>query len=1364
MAWFWRRIECHRLDIDSSIRHLWGPKVKLVGSNAIDWNPSVSIPGFSPESIFFGQGNAAQAMQIAAGSAGAVPTRTQLKSLYSDRKGKLPISLMLAVEHGNQISIFGPDPDAETLTLRAGNAINFLNAVLAEPEESLSYQRAISIRRSLQTTDISGFTNNGLFASHYIKTSAPSHPSWSKCLEDSKSLIDLRHMKLIEGLGFEVSSTPANTHVLRAKGQDKRVVAVLLDRTESFDGKSPRFQASPVEWGLNIASTQGAPWLIAMRDSQIRLYPAKDGVGVGQKSQVETYFEIDLLTIDEEKAALLPLIFSAEALSENGTADELLRESQKFAAALGTRLRERVYESIVPPLATEIANQLRNKGHELDTAGLQLAYGLTLRVLFRLLFQAYAEDRGLLPAGRNERFDKNSLKDRAKDLIKHGKDFEFGDASSIWFDHMQIWDAIDQGSPEMQIPAYNGGLFGTDEKLHPEGFLIRSLSVPDRVMGPALRALVIDDNTEDGVPGMVDFRSLSVREFGTIYEGLLESSLSVASQDLTVDKKGAWVPAQKGEEVLAKSGQVYFHSASGERKATGSYYTPSFVVDHLIERSVEPALKNHLAKVKEKLVAGDQAAAYELFFDFRVADLAMGSGHFLVAAIDKIETVMRAFLLEPGNEIEGVEAELKRLEEAAKNALGVDEAAYAEIERASLIRRQIARRCIYGLDINPLAVELSRLAIWIHTFVPGLPMSSLDHGLVCGNSLTGVGSIQEAMNAILPGRQGAREGTLVADPLEFVIEDALIEAKKLLSDAANADEATKAEVANAKQAFAEAKQLSERVQSLFNLAVANRNGVLSLGDAITEEELLRHLSDSGLDAFIALMNPAHLPYLFPEVFLRQRPGFDALVGNPPFKEVVTEELEFWNIRFPGMKGLSNADQQKAKDSYRSLYPTMFLDFQNEQKFSKVFRRALHSGPYPGMGIGDADLYKAFAWRFYQLCRSQGSIGLVLPHSIWNTKGSSEWRRAVLNKMELEVTLVSNANAWVFENVNVGYKFSFVSGELVEKPKRLSVKGFHTNHNDYRLGFTNTKYIDPNLVLQADEYAALPSISSERELKVWAQLLTFPALGDGRVDGSRLDVKCAPATEIHASLDREVFTGDSSDHPVYNHLNVGRYQFDESAGVFNYANFDSYVSSEEIKSLALVSKASSALSLYGRRRLEELGHPLRHPRIIFRDVVHASNQRKVWAALAPASTLLTNKAPYLVFGQDTSPQAQAYLLSILNCGAVDWYTNLRFGLNLNYFIFYSIPVPLFISSQRQLRMAELASQLALKEKGDFGVWRNFGATIENPEERGSAMAEIDYLSCLEFGLTLDDTKLIFDSGNKERSSLEQILEFGNLEED
>lgn len=618
------------------------------------------------------------------------------------------------------------------------------------------------------------------------------------------------------------------------------------------------------------------------------------------------------------------------------------------------------------------------------------------------------------------------------------------------------------------------------------------------------------------------------------------------------------------------------------------------------------------------------------------------------------------------------------------------------------------------------------------------------------------------MSAILPARKGAREGTLVADPLEFLIEDALSEARELLLNAANADEATKAEVANSKQVSAKARKLSEKVKSIFDLAVANRNGVLSLGDSIVEKELLRHLVDSGFDEFINLMNPAHLPYLFPEVFLRSRPGFDALVGNPPFKEVITEELEFWNTRFPGMKGLSNTEQQKAKEKYRTLYPSLFLDFQNEQKFSKAFRLSLHSGPYPGMGVGDADLYKAFAWRFIQLCRSQGAIGLVLPHSIWNTKGSTEWRQTVLRELELEVTLVINSNVWVFENVNAGYKFSFVSAQKTEKPKKLSIKGFYSSLGDYSLGLAETGFIDPKLVLQADEYAALPSISSGLELKVWAQLLSFPSLGDGRLPGSRKDVRCAPATEIHASLDRAVFTGDSDDYPVYNHLNVGRYQFEKAVGVFNYTKFEDYVSELERKGTSLVSKTSSALSLYGRQRIEEQGHPLRHPRIVFRDVVHASNQRKVWAALSPASTLLTNKAPYLVFGQDIPLEAQAFLLSLLNSGAVDWYTSLRFGLNLNFFIFYTIPVPTFNSTERQLRLAELAARLALTQEGEFGNWRNFGLPIKDPDERATAMAEIDYLSCLEFGLDVEAAKVIFDSGNQQRSSLEQILAFGSLE--
>ncbi len=111
---------------------------------------------------------------------------------------------------------------------------------------------------------------------------------------------------------------------------------------------------------------------------------------------------------------------------------------------------------------------------------------------------------------------------------------------------------------------------------------------------------------------------------------------------------------------------------------------------------------------------------------------------------------MAAFLAE--NPIPGVTNELRHLEQAARDAVGPDA---LDPEPSSLLRRQIARRCIYGLDINPIAVELARVSIWIHTFVRGLPMSSLDHNLVCANSLTGIGTVDEALDVLVPGRDGA---------------------------------------------------------------------------------------------------------------------------------------------------------------------------------------------------------------------------------------------------------------------------------------------------------------------------------------------------------------------------------------------------------------------------------------------------------------------------------------------------------------------------------------------------------------------------------------------------------------------------------
>ena len=795
----------------------------LKGTSIVDWKVNNPPTNCTPKWVFIGRDeDKIGPIQIALALFTGTPSKDALKTLHTLRKGKSNIQLVVGGVSGESIWIFGPDEKTQVVDLPLEQGLRQLQSALDESNSLNAYTRLGQFRRSLDTTSLVGVTNSGLFASYHIRENVPKRGDWKASCEKARPWLSLRADNLIKALGFQSEKTAGNALVLSSSTSKSKAIAILLDDSEQFDSSSPRHTGiSPVAFGLNVATRQGVNWLFMLRKDQIRIYPAKDGVGVGQKGQVETYLEIDLAAIDTERAGLLALIFSAEALDPNGTTNELLDGSSKFASQLGLRLRERIYEHVVPQLSKSVAEQIRDQGTKLDSDGLTLAYRLTLRILFRLLFQAYAEDRGLLPAGRNEGYDANSLKTIAKRIIDTPVE-KFGKSKTLWLDLVQVWNAIDEGNETWSVPAYNGGLFGTDPELHPEGAKIEKLSIQDDILGPILQHLLIDIS-EDHVPGPVDFRSLSVREFGTIYEGLLESSLSVATENLTVDSTGVWAPAAKGDDPLAKAGDVYFHSASGERKATGSYFTPAVVVDHLIDKSLSPALDAHLAKIKKHILAGDQAAATKDFFDFRVADLAMGSGHFLVAAVDRIEAKMRTFLAEKDTQVPGVTAQLHRLAEAAKSALGKDESAIGEIEPAALLRRQIARRCIYGLDINPLAVELARLALWIHTFVPGLPMSNLNHGLVCGNSLTGIGTIEEALSVLSPDTTAVlgKKGTGIA--VSFFADgfrDSLVRSKELLIEVANSDEASKSQVTKSLESLNNAKKAAEPALHIFNCATA----------------------------------------------------------------------------------------------------------------------------------------------------------------------------------------------------------------------------------------------------------------------------------------------------------------------------------------------------------------------------------------------------------------------------------------------------------------------------------------------------------------------------------------------------------------
>ncbi|HEY3548412.1 MAG TPA: hypothetical protein VGK17_20250, partial [Propionicimonas sp.] len=941
--------------------------------------------------------------------------------------------------------------------------------------------------------------------------------------------------------------------------------------------------------------------------------------------------------LDDEHAGYLELAFGARALAPGGSVDEILDASRDYAVSLGERLRDRVYDTVVPALSTAIARALAADG-PLAEGRLVLAHRLTLRILFRLLFQAYAEDTRLLPLHRNERYTRASLKELARDLAEHPAAPNDPRSTSLWGGLAQVWRVIDTGDEAWGVPAYNGGLFGSDPDLHPDGAVLAHLVLHNDAVGPALAGLLVDVGA-DGDRGPVDFRSLDVRDFGTIYEGLLESGLSLAGENLTVDATGAWRPARAGEQVDASAGEPYFHTKSGDRKATGSYFTKPFAVEHLLERALDPALDAHLAKVADVIGRGDQVGAARLFFDFRVADLAMGSGHFIVATIGHIEAKFGAFL--ERNAIPGVERELLELRDAALAALqrvGVEE---PEIDRSALLGRQIARRCVYGLDINDIAVELARLAVWVRTFVPGLPMSSLDHQLVCGNSLTGIGTVDEAVQALDPeGSAGVLTFSGVA------IRTALDQARVVLEDAAALKESTFEEARAAQEAARRALAVAEPARLLFDAAIAVRLGLIPPPVDFAADGISRSAATPEVQGALASLSPVHFPIRFPEVFLREPSGFDVVVGNPPWEKVKVEADKWWGGRLPGLFGLPVGARDSAIERAKQDRPDLATQFSAAIERNDRLRDVMRLGPYPGLGKGDLDLYQAFAWRNWDLVRTSGRIGIVAPRSLVSEAGAEQWRHHVFDEGEFaDVTLLLNSGRWAFD-MEARYTIALIAlVRLGHSGQVVTLRGPFASLGEFEAG-------------SASEPAHFPAA----EFRTWGTGESFPALatpGDGdaylamrlhpRLDVHSAEWRVRAHREFDATLDKPFFNLDSVPAgwwPLYKGESFDLWQPDR--GIY-YGGVDPAVVVPELTQRRLRSAklARSAFAEFPRDLIADPGTlPIHSPRIAFRMVTRSTDTRTVRCALVPPRVALTHGAPYLLFPVGTERDV-AYLLGVLS---------------------------------------------------------------------------------------------------------------------
>jgi hypothetical protein len=1037
------------------------------------WATSAGMPGsITPGQLFLQAAD--YGLEVAAATADRRPTAADMRKAWRARHRGRPSPVLLAVGypagHATRVAVCGPAGDEPPVyfDLEPSRVERLAAAALAEPSRHAAQRCLLRMLPEVEA-ELPGLFNSGLLALQELRRGVPARPDWTDAASRGRPALGLRGRRLVEALGYSVDQLSVNTSVLKA-GEDRRAVAVFLDEGETFDAPALRFDGvSPVSHALAVADREHLSWVVLTRASEIRLYTARPDTGVGRKGRAETYIEANLALLPDELAGYLHLLFSADALADGGTLEEVLNQSADFAADLATRLRERVYQQAVPALARAVAGRLDPDPDE-DT--LAHAYEQALTILFRLLFVAYGEDKDLLPYRTNSRYADHSLKRIARRLAEdiHAGALVFDpNAADLWEDVVQLWRAIDRGNKGWGVPAYDGGLFATDSDVNPAGAALIRLELNDAEFGPALVALLVDVGDDDTV-GPVDFRSLSVREFGTIYEGLLESELSVATTDLAVDKKGAYVPAKKNDIAVVATGSVYLHDQSGARKATGSYFTKPFAVKHLLDHALEPALAVHLARVREHVVAGDSAAAAAAFFDFRCADIAMGSGHFLVAAVDRIEARLSDFLAL--NPIPAITAELDTLRQAATDALG-ELAAGVEIETTSLLRRQVARRCVYGVDRNRIAVELARLAIWIHTFVPGLPLSFLDHNLVIGDSLTGIATIDEALDALGSDDPKTHTVNLMRDQIVGFLDRASSALRRL----ARLADATVADVSAARAAHLEALDQVAPATALFDLLVANRLGEADVPLSAEETAVLDAAAQTGAHDVAGEVQALHFPVAFPEVFLREHPGFDCILGNPPWEKLQVEEHSLYSLQYPGLRGLLQAKAEREMQRIRRERPDLLAEYERATSQMEQLVRLLASGPYPGLTAGRPDLYKAFAWRFWRLVRDGGAIGVVLPRKAFEASGMTQWRRHILGAAAIDVTMLVNRGGWVFDDAEPRYTIGLVAIHPAEDD-RVVMRGPFSSLDAYEEG-----------IRQDTE-----PVSGE-ELQLWSSTASFPLLRD-----------------------------------------------------------------------------------------------------------------------------------------------------------------------------------------------------------------------------------------------------------------------------
>ena len=597
--------------------------------------------------------------------------------------------------------------------------------------------------------------------------------------------------------------------------------------------------------------------------------------------------------------------------------------------------------------------------------------------------------------------------------------------------------------------------------------LLNQVKIPDDIIAEVIDHLGFE--SRDGQRRYTNYRDLNVQQLGFVYERLLEFEVK-----------------RDREQGIVVQPNLF------ARKSTSSYFTPNELVKLILKETLDPlvdekrsAFENRISELNngdfdntEKICLLREVDPAEAILELRICDPAMGSGHFLVSLVDYMADHVIAAMAEIEfnipNDWKYISPLGKRIESIRNTIMAnADQGDWSinkdQLDDRHIIRRMVLKRCIFGVDKNPMAVELAKVALWLHTFTVGAPLSFLDHHLRCGDSLFGE-TVSQWRKRINDRGQ------------EFLIRDIISEAISSVKPMQDIEKLTDAEIDEAERSrdtFRDVEAKTVRLDLFMKLTHAiewlgltgreDKSIIQSwmdggFGDPAEiatgqSEPKEKPKNNQGLAAterkrFLEILEQAHLlikeenflnwEVAFPGVWQNwdkiRTGGFDAVIGNPPWSPIKLKEIDWFRERRPEIAKATGAGRKKLIAALEKTGDFVGRDYAKALKRARDrTRMARKGGDYPLLSGGDVNLYSLFVERAMSLVKPNGLVGLLVPSGIASDKTAARFFKGVSTQKRLKALFDFENKKRFFPDVHANFKFCvFVaSPSTLNKPARCA---------------------------------------------------------------------------------------------------------------------------------------------------------------------------------------------------------------------------------------------------------------------------------------------------------------------------------------